>query len=80
MQGGQSGYKVGPKKAEQWLPKEATQGEWDASIRQAYEDSIEKYGDVYNGLDAVQAATENYELVYLLRKEEEASLWKKYLL
>lgn len=73
-------YKVGPKKAEQLLPKEATQEEWDAAVRQAFEDSIEKYGDVYNGLNAVQAATENYELVYLLRTEEEAALWKKYLL
>lgn len=72
-------YKIGPKKAEELLPKDASPEDMEKIVRQAYVDSIDTYGpDIYNGLNAEQAFTENYELVYLLRSGKEADLWKTY--
>ena len=68
-------YKVGQKGADALFKgcgfDEGTM--WDILCFQ-YAESIEKFGDVYNGLSAGEAALENMRLVYLLREEGE-DLW-----
>ena len=66
-------YKCGAKAAEAAINLDQTEEQmWDAVIH-TYVNSIVKYGDHYNGLNAEEAATENMRLVYLRREPEE--LW-----
>lgn len=60
-------YKFGPKKSREVITSKMTERElWDATVL-AYKFTVAKYGDVYRGLLAEEAALENMRLVYLRR-------------
>jgi 5'-3' exonuclease len=65
-------FKMGPAKAAKLLKGHRYTEEtmWKLVVR-SYELSIEKHGDKYNGLTALEAATENMRLIYLRRKPGE---------
>jgi len=64
-------YKVGPKAAAKIItPNMCADAMWGATV-EAYQATLEKYPDanLYNGLDAFQAALENMRLVYLQKED-----------
>ena len=66
-------YKVGPVGARAAIKAGMTVDEmWKATVG-CYQTSIEKYGNMYKGLSAEEAAVENMRLVYLRRERNE--LW-----
>jgi len=64
-------FKVGPVAAAKLIPIGDSEHDMWVNVRLAYEQSIEKHGDKYNGLTAAKAATENMRLIYLRRKPGE---------
>jgi hypothetical protein len=66
-------YKFGPAKALPIIRECKTEKQmWEATVG-CYQASLDKFGDHYNGLTPVEAATENMRLVYLRREPDE--LW-----
>jgi hypothetical protein len=68
-------YKCGIKKAEAHILSAMLEVEKWRAVVNLYQQSIDQYGDMYNGLTAEEAATENMRLVYLLRAQDEH--WEK---
>ena len=64
-------FKAGPAAAKKLIPIGMEELRMWYAVTAAYEESIEKHGDKYNGLNANQAATENMRLIYLRRKPGE---------
>ena len=65
-------HKVGPKAAENILPKYEDPAIMWEKVVAGYAESLDKYPDAYpDGMTPVEAATENMRLVYLRRQEGE---------